>query len=144
MTSPFSDAAVAAVIATYPEDIRPGVMAVRRLIFHTAEHTPAVGPLTEALRWGQPSYLTATSRSGTTIRLGWNRLRPHAYSMYVHCRTNLIDTFDTLYPDAFQLVGKREIRFDPHRAVPTDELSHCIELALTYHLTRRFCGSGLT
>jgi len=88
-------------------DVSIGRLHPARLIFRTAEHIPAVGPLTEALRCGQPSYLTATSRSGTTIRLGWNRLRPHAYSMYVHCRTNLVNTFDTLYPDVFQLIGNR-------------------------------------
>jgi len=137
VTSRFTDAAVAAVIASYPENVRARVMTVRALIFRTAEHIPAVGPLTEALRWGQPSYLTATSRSGTTIRLGWNRLRPHTYSMYVHCRTNLVDTFDTLYPEVFQLIGNREIRFNADQAIPTDELSHCIELAMTYHLTHR-------
>jgi hypothetical protein len=58
------------------------------------------------------------------------------YSMYVHCRTNLIDTFNTLDPDAFQLPGKRQI-LSTRTAIPTDELSHCIELALTYHLTHR-------
>jgi len=72
-----------------------------------------------------------------TLTLGWNRLRPQAYSMYVHCRTNLVNTFDTLYPDVFQLIGNRQIRFNADQAIPTDELSHCIELAMTYHLTHR-------
>ncbi|MEV4510205.1 DUF1801 domain-containing protein [Dactylosporangium sp. NPDC049525] len=134
MTDRPVDAAVAAVVATYPGDVRAGVLAVRALILHTAGQLPAVGPLTEALRWGQPSYLPATSRSGTTIRLGWHRPQPHTFSLYVHCQTTLIETFATLYPDVFDLIGNREIRFATDRPLPTDELRHCIELALTYHL----------
>jgi hypothetical protein len=142
VTGPLTDAAVAAVIATYPEDVQARVLAVRAIIFRTAERIPAVGRLTEGLRWGQPSYLTATSRSGTTIRLGWNRPYPRTYSVFVHCRTNLIDTFDMLYPDVFRLIGNREIRFDVDEAIPIDELSHCIGLAMTYHLTPRSPRSG--
>jgi len=137
MTSPPADAAVAAVIATYPEEVQARILAIRALIFRTAEQIPAIGPLTEALRWGQPSYLPATSRRGTTIRLAWNRLHPHTYSMYVHCQTSLVDTYATLYPDVFQLIGNREIRLNADQTIPTEELSHCIELALTYHLTRQ-------
>jgi len=55
MTSPPTDAAVAAVIGTYPEDVQARILAIRALIFRTAEQIPAIGPLTEALRWGQPS-----------------------------------------------------------------------------------------
>jgi hypothetical protein len=143
MTDQPADAAVAAVIATYPEEIQARVLALRALIFRTAEQIPAIGPLAETLKWGQPSYRPAMTGSGTTIRLGWNRLHPRAYSLYVHCRTDLIDTFDLLYPDLFQLIGAREIRFDAGEAIPTDELSHCIELALTYHLTRRSTGNAV-
>jgi hypothetical protein len=57
--------------------------------------------------------------------------------MYVHCQTSLVDTYATLYPDVFQLIGNREIRLNADQTIPTEELSHCIELALTYHLTRQ-------
>jgi hypothetical protein len=79
MSTPFADAAVAAILATYPDDVRSRVMAVRALIFDTAERIPAIGPLTETLRWGQPSYLTTAPRTGTTIRLGHHRLKPHPF-----------------------------------------------------------------
>ena len=61
----FADPAVAAVFAAYPAELRDRLMALRRLIFETAATTEGVGPLEETLKWGQPSYLTRRSRSGS-------------------------------------------------------------------------------
>ena len=44
-------------------------MALRGLVFDTAARTAGVGGLTEALKWGQPSYLTEQTGSGTTVRI---------------------------------------------------------------------------
>jgi Domain of unknown function (DU1801) len=134
MTAEIADRDVAAVFGSYPETIAAELLAIRELIFETARLTPGIGPLTEALRWGQPSYLTAAPRTGTMIRLGWHPARPGAWSVFVHCGTSLIGSAGALYPGLFQLVGKREIRFDDRHPVPATELSHIITLALTYHL----------
>ena len=134
VTTEIADRDVAAVFGSYPDAITANLLAIRALIFETAGLTPGVGPLTEALRWGQPSYLTMSPKTGTMIRLGWHPARPDAWSMYVHCGTSLIGSAGALYPGLFQLVGKREIRFDGHHPVPATELSHIVTLALTYHL----------
>ena len=42
---------------------------LRRLIMETASETEGVGPLEETLRWGQASYLTTASGSGSMIRM---------------------------------------------------------------------------
>lgn len=128
-----TDSDVAAVFAGYPGAITSRLLAIRALIFETAAQAPGVGPLTETLRWGQPSYLTTSPRTGTMIRLGWHPARPGACSMYVHCGTSLIGTIGALYPGVFQLIGKREIRFDQDHPVPAAQLSHIITLALTYY-----------
>jgi hypothetical protein len=47
-----------------------------------------------------------------------------------------VDTFRRLYPHAFRYEGNRAILFDEHDEVPVHELSHCIAMALTYHLTK--------
>jgi len=39
------------------------------MIFDVAKKTPGVGKLEEDLRWGQPSYLTLETGSGSTIRI---------------------------------------------------------------------------
>lgn len=59
----FVDPAVAAVFEAYPVRLRERLMTVRELIFDVAARTGGVGPLTETLKWGQPSYLAERARS---------------------------------------------------------------------------------
>ena len=60
---------MAAVIEAYPAPVRRKLEAVRRLILDTARKTEGVGALEEALKWGQVSYLTSESKSGSTVRI---------------------------------------------------------------------------
>jgi hypothetical protein len=63
------DNAVEAVFSAYPRPVQAKLLALRRLIFNTAKATPGVGRLHETLKWGQPSYLTCETKSGSTIRI---------------------------------------------------------------------------
>ena len=127
----FDGPEVAAAFGAYPEDIRSKLMDLRQLIFATAETTEGVGELEEALRWGQPSYLTSQSKSGTTLRI--DSKEPGQYGLYVHCQTDLIDRFGELYPVELRYSGSRAILFDENDSVPESALRHCISLELTYH-----------
>jgi uncharacterized protein DUF1801 len=133
----FSDPAVSAVFQAYPKPIRPKLLALRRLIFDTAERTEGVGVLQETLKWGQPSYLTPETKSGSTIRIDWIKAGIGRYAVYFHCQTNLVDTFRELYPTELSYGGNRCIVLDAADAVPEAALRHCVGLALTYHLNRR-------
>src|SRR5689334_23153230 len=64
-----NDAAISAVFESYPKPIGARLRALRKLILDTARKTDGVGPLEEALKWGQVSYLTSESKSGSTIRI---------------------------------------------------------------------------
>ncbi|WP_459850956.1 DUF1801 domain-containing protein [Dongia sp. agr-C8] len=133
----FADPAVAAVFAAYPGRVQAKLLALRRLILETAEKTPGVGALDETLKWGQPSYLTNETGSGSTIRI--DRVKPGAgddserYALYVHCQTTLVATFRQLYRDQLSFGGNRSILLDADRPLPKAALRHCIALALTYH-----------
>ena len=132
----FGDAAVAAVFRTYPPGLRARLMALRELVFDTAEKTPGVGPLTETLKWGQPSYLTEETGSGTTVRI--DRLKAgDGYAVYFHCQSGLVGQFRELYPGTFKYEGKRAILFDTADRLPNRELAHCIALALTHHSRKK-------
>ena len=138
----FGDARVAAVFKDYPPDLRTRLMALRELVFDTAAATSGVGPLDETLKWGQPSYLTTESGSGTTVRI--DRLKNgDGYAIYFHCQSGLVDQFRTIYPDTFTYEGKRAIVLEAKDRVPTRALGHCIALALTHHL-RKKSGSKKT
>jgi len=130
-TQRFADPAVGAAFGAYPVRLRSKLM------------SPGVGRLKETLKWGQPSYLTAETGSGSTIRI--DRVKPadkpkggsgdgERYAIYFHCQTTLVPTFRQLYPEAFDFSGNRAILLDPDRPLPEAELRHCIALALTYHL----------
>lgn len=122
--------AVAEVFNSYPEPMRQNLMLLRQLILDTASETEGVSKLEEALKWGEPSYLT---KSGSTIRIGWKKSKPEQYAMYFHCKTKLVDTFKELYRDKFTFEGNRAIVFNDSDELAIDELMHCISLSLTYH-----------
>jgi len=135
----FDDPAVAAIFAGYPADLRRQLLVLRELILDTAAATEGVGELEETLRWGEPSYLTTQSGSGSMVRIN-ARGSQRKYAMYFHCQTNLIETFRDRYPEKFTFEKNRAIVFADGDAVPIDELRHCIALALTYHRDRRACA----
>ena len=129
----FADPAVATVFKAYPAGLRRKLMKLRALVFEVAACTDGVGRLTETLKWGQPSYLTEETKSGTTVRI--DRLKKGSgYALYVHCQSGLVPKFRELYPDTFRYEGKRAILFDTASRLPLPELRHCIGLALTHHL----------
>jgi len=132
-----ADPDVAAVFAGYEDAVRPSLLALRRLILDTAEFTDGAGELEETLKWGQPSYLTSQTRSGSTIRLG--ALGPdsgHDYAMYFICNTNLVDGFQASFGDTFAYEGNRALLFTLGHELPQDELAECVSRALTYHLNK--------
>ena len=134
--SSFSDPAVEAAFDAYPKPLKARLLALRRLIFDTARTVEGVGPLQETLKWGQPSYLTPTTKSGSTIRI--DRMKSaNQYAIYFHCQTNLVETFRELYPAELSYGGNRSIILNADDEVPEPALRHCVALALTYHLNKR-------
>ena len=133
----FSDSAVDAVFAAYPKPVRTRLLALRRLIFETAKATKGVGALDETLKWGQPSYLTTETKSGSTIRIDRIKSAADQYAVYFHCQTDLVETFRRLYPTEFTYGGNRSILFNAKDNIPEPALRHCIALALTYHARKK-------
>jgi len=106
--------------------------ALRALIFATAERTADVGPLEEALFWGEPAYLPSQTRSGSAVRLGWKQCPPDQVALLFHCRTGLVARFRTMFPRELASVGERanvlpvDAPFD-HAALVT-----CVALSLSH------------
>ncbi|MEM7303378.1 MAG: DUF1801 domain-containing protein [Pseudomonadota bacterium] len=125
---PFADPAVEGAYAAFPEPARAQLLTLRALAFEVAEKTEGAGQISEALKWGQPSFVT-TKPKGSTFRLGAHE--DGAISLYFLCQTSLVETFRERYPD-LDCIGTREIRFAPDAKLPTEEISHCMALAMTY------------
>jgi hypothetical protein len=123
--------------STYPKPIRDRLLTLRRMIYEVASKTQGVGKVEEALRWGQPSYLTSATGSGSTIRIDQIGNEPRKYGIYFICTSGLVEEFKELYRNELNFEGNRSIVFDVADRLPDAALRHCISLALTHHLRKR-------
>ncbi|WP_289140038.1 DUF1801 domain-containing protein [uncultured Brevibacillus sp.] len=131
---------VAAVFEQYPIHIQEKLLFLRQLILDTAAETDGVETVEEALKWGEPSYVT---KKGSTIRIGWKKSIPNRYALYFNCNTKLVETFREIYRDTFKFEGNRAIVFDDNAVLLIDELKQCISAALTYHTRKHLPMLGL-
>ena len=125
------DPKVQAVFDAYPRPQRDALLDLRRLILHAAQEAEV--EIVETLKWGQPAYLPARPRVGTTVRIDAIKGSPDRYALYVHCQTTLMDSYRLLYPEDFAFEGNRGLIFSTEAEVPETALKHCVALALTYH-----------
>ncbi|MCW8933228.1 MAG: DUF1801 domain-containing protein [Gammaproteobacteria bacterium] len=117
-------------IEKYPKDAQIKLEFLRSLIIETASEIESINKIEEALKWGEPSFI---SKTGSTIRIDWKENNPEQYFMYFNCKTKLVDTFKERYKNTFKFEANRAIIFNMHETIPVDELKHCIALSLTYH-----------
>jgi hypothetical protein len=127
---------VAAVFESYPQKMREKLLFLRQLIYETVEQCEIVGELQETLKWGEPSYLTPHSKTGSTVRIAWKESQKDHYSMFFKCTANLVPAFKARFPERFNFGGDRSINFRVTDKVPVKELKQCIALALTYHVNK--------
>ena len=144
MDRPFDNPDVAAVFAAYPQPVGHALLALRALILDTAADLSEGGEIEETLRWGQPSYLTTQSKSGSMIRIDRVKNTEGRYALYVHCQTSLIDAFKERYSNELTYEGNRALLFDVNTPLPVEALRYCVQLALTYRLRKRSGGTFQT
>lgn len=132
----FQNQEVSRVFDRYNKHIHEKLMTLRKLIFEVASENDEIGELEETLKWGQPSYLTPVTRSGTTIRIDQVKNQPSQYAIYVNCQTTLVDLFRQRFPD-FTYEGDRAVLFELNDDLPLDDIKECIYMTLTYHLRKQ-------
>ena len=91
----------AKAISIYEPLVQARLNELRQLVLDTASKTRGVGRIEEALRWKQPSFLTAETGSGSTIRIDGLRSEPERLALYFHCQTDLVETFREHMQPAF-------------------------------------------
>jgi hypothetical protein len=133
----FKNPEVYAVFQDYPQEIKIKLLSLRQMIFDVARNINKVGELEETLKWGQPSYLTSESKSGTTIRIDRVKSDKYDYAMYFNCQTSLVYTFREIFGDEFRYEGNRAILFRLKDKISTQKLKLCISMALTYHIDKK-------
>lgn len=133
----FRDWKVRQVFESFDEPIGNRLLDLRKMILDEAARHPEIGELLETLKWGQPSYLPATPRVGTTIRIGRHSTDAGKVGFYFNCNSSLADDYQQLYPGVFEYEGRRAILLGLNGTIREQELRHCIALALTYHLNKK-------
>ncbi len=128
---------VAAVFDSYPQNVKTKLLFLRQLIFDTAASIEGIGEIEETLKWGEPSYLTPKSKSGSTIRVAWKESQKDQYSIFFKCTANIVPAFKDRYPKKFNYGGNRSIDFKLGDKIPIKELKQCIAIALTYHRNKK-------
>ncbi|MFV0393983.1 MAG: DUF1801 domain-containing protein [Coprobacillaceae bacterium] len=122
------------VFNSYPIEYREPLLKIRELIYTIASKIPEIGKLDESLKWGQPTYSTLETKSGSPIRI--DRFEEDKIAIFFHCQTSLVESFRTLFRDTLEFSKNRAIVIDPNKEMKMNELAICIELALTYRLKR--------
>ncbi len=131
---------VASVFSDYPKPMRKKLMLLRKLNIEVATEIEGVTNLEETLKWGEPSYI---AKGGTAVRMDWKESTPNQFALYFHCQTKLVGTFRKLYKDKLKFEGNRAIVFDENDEIPTEDLKHCISLALAYHRVKHLPMLGV-
>ena len=100
-----------------------------------ASETPGVGRIDETLKWGQPSYLTPETKSGSTLRLG--ATQDGQVALFTHCQTTIMSDFRSVFGSEFDFDGNRALHLDPQASLPEEPLRMLVASALTYHKKKR-------
>ncbi len=121
-------------ISALPTAPRAKIEALRDIIRAAAEATDTA-PLTENLKWGQPSF-APSKRMGTPIRLSWSQKSPERVELLVHCQTTLVEAWRHKFGDLFDYDGTRAVHIDLAAQLPEEALHIMAVMALTYHKTK--------
>ena len=127
---------VQAVYDACTAPLRQGLYQLRGLIFAQAARMPQIGPVTEALRWGQPAFLTLDTGAACSLRVGPTNAQD--IGLFVHCQTGLIAAFGSGAGAGLRFDGTRGVLFAPGDRIDPAQISVLIGQALGYHLARRF------
>ncbi len=127
---------VAEVVGTYPIKVKDKFYLLRELLLNEASMDEAIGRIEETLKWGEPAYLTSSSKSGSTIRIAWKTKNLGQIGIYFNCKTTLVDTYRSIFPE-LSFEGSRAILLNINETIPEDILRECFAIALTYHLDKK-------
>lgn len=125
---------------SYPEEVKPKMEFLRKLVLETAEAIESIDTIEETLKWGEPSFLV---KKGSTVRMDWKAKQADQYAIYFKCTSRLGETFKVVFKDVFTWEGKRAVIFQMNDEVPVEELMQCIGAALRYHHVKHLPTLGI-
>jgi hypothetical protein len=141
MNFPAMPMQVQAVFDACPVPVRQGLLQLRGLILTEAAQMPQIGPVTEALRWGQPAFLTLQTGAGCSLRIG--PVKSGGFGQFVHCQSGLIPAFAAGPGAGMRFEGTRAVLFATVAEIQAAPLALLIGRALGFHLGRKLPKSPM-
>lgn len=121
-------------LTSYYFDLTPvmldKVMEIRNWIYEIAQSNDQIGEIEECLKWGQPSFLTPKTKSGSTIRIG--KVNDLEYALYFNCKTTIAQEIAIEFPE-LKCDGKRALYFAIDQNLSKTKVIVCLKKALLYH-----------
>jgi len=135
MLMTIDNASVERAYLAMPERFQAPALALRALIFTSAETLDATGGLQETLKWGQPSYSPVKARVGSAVRVAVHD--EQHLGLYFNCNTTLVESFRSLFGDELTYEKNRAMVFDIDKPLPEEAIAQSVRMALYYHRDRR-------
>lgn len=105
-------------------------MEIRTWIYELSEAEERIGFIEECLKWGEPSFLTPKTKSGSTIRIG--KVNDLEFALYFNCKTTIAKEIEMEFPE-LNCDGKRALYLPVSKKLPKTKLIVCLKKALLYH-----------
>ena len=129
----FDNPNIKSIFDNFEPMVKKATLLVRDWVFQIAAIDKEIGEITEDLKWGEPSYLTNQTNSGTTLRINQKKNTPNLFAIYVNCKTDLVENFKNIFPK-LKYEGTRAIVFDANFPLPENEIKTIISMVLRYKL----------
>ena len=117
--------------AEYAADPRAKLLKLRKFIVECARDA-GIERLELVTKWGQPSFVTAKPKNGTTIRIDEDQSHGGDIALYVHCQTSLVAEWRELFPH-LTFGGNRSVHFRLDDDLSGNDIRFIISSALNYH-----------
>lgn len=105
-------------------------MEIRNWIYELSEKDPRIGEIDECLKWGEPSFLTPKTISGSTVRIA--KVNEVEFALYFNCKTTIAKEIAVEFPD-WNCDGRRAVYFSVSKKLSKAKLTTCLKKALLYH-----------
>ncbi|EMY71769.1 hypothetical protein [Leptospira vanthielii] len=106
------------------------VMEIRNWVYELSRADTRIGEIEECIKWGQPSFLTPKTKSGSTIRIG--KVSDTEYALYFNCKTTIAEEIAIEFPE-WNCDGKRALYFTVDQKLSKTKVIVCLKKALLYH-----------
>lgn len=125
---PFTEPEVENIFLGYSEPLRSTLLEIREMIF--VQTVLLNIPITETIRWWQPSYIPVAKNTGTTIRI--DKFGDTQVALFFNCKTTIVQDIKNRFADQVQYSKNRAIVLDAGQALPSEIIQYAIQSGLSY------------